>query len=293
MLTCVDGHTTKDGRVGTNLLSRMVATQLSANERHPQTGDIRESLRARALVILAGAALVLTVAFLLALLQGDIPEPFGSLPGELAELVRQQGAWAALALLYLEESGVPMPVPGDVFVMYLGHRASGNIAVWLGVWLALVTVVVLGATNLYAISRRWGRPLIERHFAAVLHLTPGRLERAEAWFKRWGILTLIVGRHIPGARVPITIAAGILRVSYPLFALSVAVSTALWGGLFLIVGSAIGDRIGAFLEAHRSTYLLPLALAVVAACYFAIRFGHVRRLRPPNSLADQGPRLRV
>ena len=42
------------------------------------------------------------------------------------DFLRQHGPLAAVGLLYLEESGVPMPVPGDFFVMYLGHREAGD-----------------------------------------------------------------------------------------------------------------------------------------------------------------------
>ena len=54
---------------------------------------------------------------------------------------------------------------------------------------------------------------------------------------------MIFGRHIPGFRVPLTVAAGILKLSYPIFATSVAVSSAAWAGVFLMLGVFFGDSL--------------------------------------------------
>jgi membrane protein DedA with SNARE-associated domain len=137
----------------------------------------------------------------------------------------------------------------------------------------LIAVVVLGATNLFFISRRFGRRLAEGRFAHVIHLSPERLQRAEKWFERYGVLAIIFGRHIPGFRVPITLAAGVFRVPYPLFAASVAVSTAIWAGVFLILGINFGGRVEAFIRLHREAYWLFLAaiLVVVSLSLFKRR----------------------
>jgi membrane protein DedA with SNARE-associated domain len=97
-----------------------------------------------------------------------------------------------------------------------------------------------------------------------VHLSPERLERAEKWFARYGVLAIIFGRHIPGFRVPITLAAGVFRVRYPVFAASVAVSTAIWAGVFLIVGINFGGRLEAFLRVHREASWIFVAFIVVA-----------------------------
>src|SRR5207253_9366204 len=91
-------------------------------------------------------------------------------------------------------------------------------------------------------------------FAEYVHLTPERVAKAELWFKRYGVLAIIFGRHIPGFRIPITVASGIFEVRYPLFAASVAVSTAIWAGIVLIIGINFGPRLGDLLRAHSFLY---------------------------------------
>src|SRR4029077_2863562 len=128
-------------------------------------------------------------------------------------------------------------------------------------------VVVLGATNLFFISRRFGRRLAEGRFARLAHLSPERLQRAEAWFERYGVVAIIFGRHIPGFRVPITVAAGVFKVGYPVFAASVAVSTAIWAGVVMAIGVSFGPRMEAFLRVHREMLWLWAAVVVVMLAF--------------------------
>ncbi len=177
--------------------------------------------------------------------------------GELARrLLPSLGPAASFLSLYLEESGVPLPLPGDVFVLYLGHLAASSAWALLAVWLGLVGTVVAGSSNLYWVSRRWGLPLLRGRVGALPHITPEGLARAERLYGRWGAPALVLGRHIFGLRVPLTVAAGILRLPYPVFAGSVAVSTAVWAAIWLALGIHFGGRMIGFVHVPRWAYLL-------------------------------------
>src|ERR1700694_5147968 len=218
-----------------------------------------------------GVLLVVGVA-IFAVLEGDVPETAGVLVRAIRPMLRGFGHLAPVGLLYAEESGVPMPLPGDVFVMYVGRFLPPGLLVWLAAWIGMVLIVVLGASNLFWISRRLGRDLPEHRIGRFLHVTPARIARAQGCFDRWGPAALIFGRHIPGFRVPLTVAAGVCGVSYRTFALSVAVSTAAWAGVFLFVGVTYGGRMERLLRLHRETYLiLPTIIAVALLIYFGKR----------------------
>jgi membrane protein DedA with SNARE-associated domain len=226
------------------------------------------------------AAIVALLVF--AILEGDLPELVRDGAYFVGHLLRKFGLAAAFGLLYLEESGVPMPMPGDVFVMYAGHHASQGLLTLLAAWLGLVAVVVLGASNLYFISQRWGREIVEHRLAKFLHLTPARIDQAERWFGRWGVWTLVFGRHVPGLRVPLTVAAGIFRVRYRVFVASVAISTAVWAGFFMTLGAVFGGRIGHLLRLHREGYvILPAVIILVFGVYLLILLRRTARANEP------------
>jgi membrane protein DedA with SNARE-associated domain len=208
-------------------------------------------------------ALALALAvFGMSLFGGHVLEAGGALGQLLRSFIGRFGPAASLVLLYLEESGIALPVPGDVYVAYLGHIAGSPIR-WVAAWIGVVLAVIGGASNLYLVSRRWGRKLTYGRLGAAVHLTPHRLETAERWFARWGPLAIIFGRHIPGFRIPITVGVGIFRVPYRTFLACVAVSTGIWAAIWLWLGAHFGARIGHFMGVHRWTYAL-IALVILA-----------------------------
>lgn len=231
-------------------------------------------------IAVIAVAVVLAVA-ISAILEGDLPEFVSAGTRGLRGFFRHYSYLPGFGLLYIEESGIPLPAPGDVFVLYVGAHVPRNLFSYLAAWLGLIVAVVLGATNLFFLSKRYGRRLAEGSFGAFVHLSPQRLERAERWFKRYGVLAIIFGRHIPGFRVPITVAAGVFRVRYPLFAVSVAISTAIWAGVVIIIGINYGNRLEHFLLLHSYMYVVwaAIVVAIVAGHFLNQRLEKARGRR--------------
>jgi membrane protein DedA with SNARE-associated domain len=202
------------------------------------------------LVVLALAVLALVV------FDSDLAQHAGRGLHLTRRLLERLGPAASFLALYAEESGVPLPVAGDALVVYLGHRFAGSPLALVGAWLGLLAVVVAGSSNLYLISRRWGRPLVEGRLGPLFHLTPERIATVDRWFQRWGALAVIFGRHVFGFRVTVTVVAGILGLRYRVFALSVLISSAPWAAIWLWIGVRFGERIGRFISVHQWSYLV-------------------------------------
>lgn len=218
--------------------------------------------------VAGGALLLVAVIVLIGLLaENDAAGAVADADASIGALLSQYGYLAGFALIYIEESGIPLFIPGDAFLVYVGHSLPYSFPVLFAAWLGFILAVVLGATNLYLVSRRFGRRLLEHRLARFLHLTPARMDSAEHWFRRWGPWALIVGRHIPGFRVPLTVAAGILELPYRIFVVSVAVSSSAWAGAFLLLGAVFGTSI------VRSVRSAPVVYALVAVTVIVIIAG--------------------
>jgi membrane-associated protein len=220
------------------------------------------------LAIVAVALSLLVVGFA----EGDLADDLTHLGSLVIGLLNRFGAAACLALLYVEESGVPLPVPGDFYVAFMGKLYAGSLTSLLAAWLGIIAVVVAGSSNLYWISRRWG-PAMLRHPAIVrlLHVDERRLEKARGWFDRWGALAIVFGRHLPGFRIVITVIAATMGVPYRVFAPSVAVSAAIWAALGLWVGATFGQTIGHLLSQNTWLYLVALGLVIVGLAVILVR----------------------
>jgi membrane protein DedA with SNARE-associated domain len=178
------------------------------------------------------------------------------------------GVELAVAGIYLEESGIPMLVPSEVGIGYLGKRLTVNPLALAATWVALTLLIVLGSTNLFAASRRFGPRMINGRIGAALHLTPSGVARAQRWLHRWGPLAIGFSRYVPGLRWGMAVACGTLGgVSYRTFWLSTAISAAVWAGGLLTLGVTVGDGVGRVIAEHAwMGLLLPLpAVAVVTA----------------------------
>lgn len=235
--------------------------------------------------LLAGAALSIVIAAAIvgvALLEGDFTEEFSDLADLGHRAFATLGVPGALALLYIEESGVPLPIPGDAYVVFLGSLAGGSALKWIAAWLAVIAVVVGGSSNLYLISRRWGHRLLEHRLAGFLHLDRGRLEQVEGWLGRWGAIAIIFGRHVPGFRIPVTVLSGMFEVPYRVFAPSVAVSTAIWAGVWLWLGQRYGRAALHLISGHPWLYAVAVGVVAVAFAAIAVR-AWLRAGRPPSA----------
>src|SRR3981081_2471417 len=113
----------------------------------------------RSLVAVASITLVLVAV---AIVEGDLPEDLTHIGSLVIGLLNQFGAAACLALLYIEESGIPLPVPGDFYVAFMGRLYGGSLPSLLAAGLGIILVVLAGSSNLYFIARRWG-PAMLRH----------------------------------------------------------------------------------------------------------------------------------
>ncbi|HEX6123590.1 MAG TPA: DedA family protein [Ktedonobacterales bacterium] len=145
---------------------------------------------------------------------------------------------ALFGLLVLEEAGVPLPVPGDMLVMLAGEQHRQSLPYDAAVILTASAAVFLGSSALYFLSRRGGRTLIGK-YGKYLHLNEARLGRMERWFQRHGPLSIVLGRLIPGLRIPTTVMAGLSDVPYRVYAPTAALAAVIWSALYFWLGVVI------------------------------------------------------
>ena len=223
----------------------------------------------RSLLAIAALALVLLVV---GFAEGDLADDLTHVGSLVIELLNRFGAAACLSLLYIEESGVPLPVPGDFYVAFMGKLYAGSLTSLMAAWLGIIVVAVAGSSNLYWISRRWGPAMLRRPvMVRLLRLDERRLEKARSWFDRWGALAIIFGRHLPGFRIVLTVIAATMAVPYRVFAPSVAISTAIWAAVGLWLGATVGQSIGHILSRNTWIYLVAFGLAIVVLAVTVVR----------------------
>jgi membrane protein DedA with SNARE-associated domain len=165
-------------------------------------------------------------------------------------------------ILLVEESGVPMPIPGDVLLLVNGIQIAKNPLLFPFYFICSVLSVLIGATILFAIAKHGGRPLVLK-FGRYIGITRSRLATVEGYFQGTSHYTLTIVRFLPGMRVIGTAVAGILDMSYRAFIIQVTIASSLWVGGLLMAGAVLGDRVENIqLYIGRYWYLFLLLLIV-------------------------------
>jgi membrane-associated protein len=153
----------------------------------------------------------------------------------LLRIYHQHHFAALFSLVLVEEAGVPIPLPGDTLVMFAGLEPRRT-PLYDAAVIGLTTLAVFcGSSVLYAFMCRGGRPFLAK-YGRYLRLHEERLDRIEHWFVRRGPLALILGRLIPGLRMPTTAMAGLSGLPYTIYAPTCAVAALIWATLYFFLG---------------------------------------------------------
>lgn len=132
-------------------------------------------------------------------------------------LLQGFGPWvlAGLGIIIFIESGVLFPfLPGDsLLVTAAVLRSELDIQVWQ-ILVVSIVAAFLGDQVGYYLGHTFGRRLFKDD-AKVLRTD--RLEAAEAFFAKYGPLSLVLGRFVPIVRTYIPLAAGTANMPYRKF----------------------------------------------------------------------------
>lgn len=142
------------------------------------------------------------------------------------------------SLLFAEEVGVPLPIPGELTLIAAGLLiATGGLDPWLFVPLAVASCLA-GSLVGYSWARLVGEHGLQAT-AARFHQTK-RLNKVTARLQKAGPREIALSRLIPGLRVYTTLVAGAVLVDRRKFLLGIVPATVLWVMTFLVIGVVAG-----------------------------------------------------
>jgi membrane protein DedA with SNARE-associated domain len=177
--------------------------------------------------------------------------------------------------LMVIESMIP-PVPSEAIMPFVGFLiAEGSMSAAAALALATLGSLV-GSLGFYALGRYGGRPLVAR-YGKVFRLDERDLDKAEAFFRRRGGVTILVARFIPLVRPLISIPAGMAKMRLVPFCLYTIVGAAAWNAILVACGVILRQNWDAVMRYSKWLDILVLVAAAGLLIVFWVR--HVRRRR--------------
>jgi membrane protein DedA with SNARE-associated domain len=201
------------------------------------------------------------------------------------------GLYAVFLLMLVD---AVFPAASELVMLYAGAVAAGAFAGhevrlfgepiestgWAFVAMALAGTIgyTLGSILGWAIGYYGGRPFLERH-GRWMHVTPDRLERAEAWFRRYGDAAVFFSRMVPVVRSFISIPAGVAEMPFVRYTVLSFLGTLPWCFGLAGAGVALGTGWERFHESWRYADYAIVGLVIVGVGYIALRLQRRRARR--------------
>ncbi|MEO7793342.1 MAG: VTT domain-containing protein, partial [Thermoanaerobaculia bacterium] len=158
-------------------------------------------------------------------------------------------------------------VSEDLTCVAAGLLAShGKLSLFAAIAACLIGIFV-GDLLLVLAGRLLGRRILER---APLRwvLTPRTVERSERWFTAQGARVVLASRFIPGSRLPLFLAAGILRAPFARIAAALLLAGVVWTPLLVGLSSWTGGAVLTHFRSYERVAFPALAAALAATLLF-------------------------
>src|SRR5918998_896571 len=189
-----------------------------------------------------------------------------------------------LIFIVFAETGLAVGffLPGDSLLVVAGLFAAAgklNLAIMLS---TLFVAAVVGDAVGYLTGARLGPRLFKRQKSLLFR--PSHLQKAHAFYEKYGGKTIIIARFVPIVRTFAPIVAGAARMPYKTFVVYNVVGGFLWvfsmilAGYFL--GTVIENALGVKLEDHiEKVVVVVVALSLLPPVIEYLKSRREKRLR--------------
>lgn len=147
--------------------------------------------------------------------------------------------WTITLLMTIESSFIPFP--SEVVVPPAAYRAAstGELNVWLVVVFATIGAII-GALVNYYLALWLGKPIVYKfansRFGHMCLIDQEKVETAEIFFNKHGVIATFIGRLVPAVRQLISIPAGLAKMSIGKFIAFTALGAGLWNAVLAALG---------------------------------------------------------
>ncbi len=153
------------------------------------------------------------------------------------------GDLPAAVAVFVQEAGVPLPLPIGALLLVIGYRSASHPLLLIASTILLIeAATVLGASVKYWFGLKGGRPLLYS-YGRYVRLGADRLHRSERQLQEHGMRAVAVGRAVPGVSMIVPLAAGALGMPYRRFVPALAIGSGLNIAVFILLGAWAGQSV--------------------------------------------------
>ncbi|MGG3626293.1 DedA family protein [Bacillus gobiensis] len=191
----------------------------------------------------------------------------------IKDLIEQYGYWGIFFLIAFEN--IFPPIPSEVILTFGGYMTSKMQLSIVGVIISSTLGSIMGAVVLYCLGLLLDVKRLEKiidRYGRILRLTKDDIYRADAWFNKYGIWTVLFCRFIPLIRSLISIPAGMAKMNFWIFLIFTTIGTLIWNTILVNLGARVGanwEHIVAFMDKFsRIIYVILFILFLMVIIWY-------------------------
>ncbi len=146
--------------------------------------------------------------------------------------------WTITLLMAIESSFIPFP--SEIIIPPAAYKAAnGELNVVLVVFFGSVGALI-GALFNYYFAKYLGQALLlkfaDTRIARMMLLDRAAVEKSEAYFRKNGNISTLIGRLVPGIRQLISLPAGLVSMNMKNFILYTVIGSTAWNIILAVLG---------------------------------------------------------
>lgn len=188
----------------------------------------------------------------------------------ITQIIQAVGLFGILAIVFAE-SGLFFGffLPGDSLLVTAGLLASQGLLPFWSLILFTPIAAILGDSVGYWFGKKVGKRIFSREKSLLFN--PQHIDRAEAFYLKYGKKTIVIARFVPIVRTFAPIVAGAANMHYDTFLKYNILGGLLWTLSMILFGYFVGNVIP-----DVDKYLLPIIGIIVLASLIPAVFEHYK-----------------
>jgi len=211
----------------------------------------------------------------------------------MVDLITRYGVALVFANVLLQQIGLPIPVVPTLVVA--GALAANGKLSASAIFVAAFAACAVSDATWYAAGRLYGRRVLK--LLCQISLSPDScMHESESKFRRWGRITLVLAKFVPGLSMLTPSLAGTMGFSWLSFLLLDGLGAAIWAGVGIGLGMFFRQEIGRLVALLQEVEPFAIgSIAMLLAAYISIKWWQRRcfhdRLRMARINAEELHRL--
>ncbi len=201
------------------------------------------------------------------------------MPVSLIAYITKYGLIAIFSLVFLQEIGVPNPIPTELVILFSGYLSSIGKLNFVAVFFAAVSADFIGTSVLYFVFYYFSSWILAR---LSRRISMDKIDRLKAKLEKRSFWSVYLGRLLPYVRGYTSVAAGILEIPPRIFLPAVILSAITWSGGYAIAGRILGPRWAILASKLGTGKFAILVLIALIIFIFVIPHAHRRYRRMKN-----------